>query len=107
MATVKWTGKAKAMRRELYWSGVMNFGSFTALKMARRIESLTDALSLFPGMGFREPLLESHLPVYRSCLINKRFKIIYWYNEANDTVIIEDIWDTRRAPQNLIKRIEK
>ena len=84
----------------------MKFGSFTALKMARRIESLADALSLFPGMGFREPLLEKHLPIYRSCLINKRFKIIYWYNEATDAVVIEDIWDTRRAPQNLTKRIE-
>ncbi len=85
----------------------MNFGSITALKMARRIESLADALSLFPGMGFREPLLDKRTPIYRSCLINKRFKIIYWYNETNDTVIIEDIWDMRRAPQNLIKRIKE
>jgi hypothetical protein len=32
--------------------------------------------------------------------------IIYWYDEPNDTVYIEDIWDTRRAPQNLAKRIK-
>ena len=107
MATVKWTDRAKAVRKELYWSGVMIFGSFTALKMARKIESLTDALSLFPSMGFREPLLEKRSPIYRASLINKRFKIIYWYNEANDMVIIEDIWDTHRAPQNLIKRIKE
>ena len=34
MATIKWTDRAKAVRKELYWSGVMNFGSITALKMA-------------------------------------------------------------------------
>lgn len=27
-------------------------------------------------------------------------------NESNDTVVIEDIWDSRRAPQNLTKRIK-
>ncbi|MCR5780363.1 MAG: type II toxin-antitoxin system RelE/ParE family toxin [Bacteroidaceae bacterium] len=105
MAVVKLTERAKAVRKELYVRGATEYGTFTALKMARKIESLTDALSLFPGMGFREPLLEKRTPIYRATLINKRFKIIYWYNEANDMVVIEDIWDTRRAPQNLIKRI--
>ena len=85
----------------------MNYGSFAALKMARRIEFLADELSLFPGMGFREPLLEKRIPIYRACLINKRFKIIYWYNETSDMVIIEDIWDTHRAPRNLMERIKQ
>ena len=39
--------------------------------------------------------------------INKRFKIVYWYDEPNDIVVIEDIWDTRRSPQNLKNRIRK
>lgn len=106
MATIKWTDSAKAVRKELYMRGVNEYGTFTALKMARKIESLTDALSLFPGMGFREPLLEERDPTYRACLVNKRFKMIYWYDEANNMVVIEDIWDTRRAPQNLIKKIK-
>ena len=59
MATIKWTDSAKAVRKELYMRGVNEYGTFTALKMARKIESLTDALSLFPGMGFREPYLRS------------------------------------------------
>lgn len=103
MATVKWTDRAKAIRKELYMRGATEYGTLTALKMARKIESLTDVLSLFPCMGFREPLLDKRIPIFRACLINKRFKIIYWYNEANDMVIIEDIWDTHRSPQNLTK----
>lgn len=96
---------AKAVRKELYMRGTIEYGTFTALKLARKIESLTDSLSIFPGMGFREPLLEKRIPLFRAYMINKRFKIIYWYNEADDIVIIEDIWDTRRAPSNLKKRI--
>lgn len=107
MAVVKWTDRAKAVRKELYVRGATEYGTFTALKMARKIESLTDALSLFPFMGFREPILEERSPIFRACLINKRYKIIYWYHEANDMVVIEDIWDTHRAPQNLKKRIKE
>jgi len=105
MATVKWTGRARAVRRELYVKGVMEYGNFTALKMARKIEAIADLLSLFPGLGYREPSLEARIPIYRACHINKRFKIIYWFDEANNDIIIEDIWDMRRAPQNLTKRL--
>ena len=45
--------------------------------------------------------------VFRAWRINKRFKIIYRYDEPKDTVIIEDIWDTRRSPENLTRRIGK
>ena len=58
MATVIWTDKAKAARRKLYVEGVINFGIFTALKVVRKIESITDELEYFPELGYREPLLE-------------------------------------------------
>ncbi len=105
MAKVIWTDKAKYIRRGLYVNGVLNFGPFTALKTVRKIESIADRLELFPNMGYQEPLLQDSTPTYRTIPINKRFKIIYWYNEAKDMVVIEDIWDMRRAPQNLKKRI--
>jgi plasmid stabilization system protein ParE len=101
MATVIWTDKAKAARRKLYVEGVINFGIFTALKVVRKIESITDELEYFPELGYREPLLEGKKLKYRACHINKRFKIIYWFDKVKDKVIIEDIWDVHRAPQNL------
>lgn len=36
----------------------------------------------------------------------KRFKLIYYYAESSDTVHIADIWDTRREPSKLSKRIK-
>ena len=105
MATVIWTDKAKKVRRRLYIEGVINFGIYTALKVVNKIESITDKLERFPKMGHKEQLLGKRTLIYRACHINKRFKIIYWYDDIKDMVVIEDIWDTHRAPQNLIKRV--
>ena len=38
--------------------------------------------------------------------MNRRFKIIYYYDEADNTVHVIDIWDTRRNPSALIRRIK-
>lgn len=64
-----------------------------------------DKLERFPKMGYREPLLEGQNLIYRAYHINKRFKIIYWFDEAEDMVVIEDIWDVHREPQNQKNRI--
>ena len=106
MAKIVWTTKAKAMRKALYHNGLLEFGQTTARKTSQTIDDITDDLTRWPTTGFPEPLLKGFVPLYRSRHINKRFKIIYWYDEPNDTVVIEDIWDTLRAPQNLTKRIE-
>lgn len=107
MATVVWTTKAKAMRRSLYRNGLLKFGQTTARKTSQTIDDIADDLSRWPTTGFPEPLLKGYVPFYRSRHINKRYKMIYWYDEPNDKVVIEDIWDTRRAPQNLTKRINE
>jgi Txe/YoeB family toxin of Txe-Axe toxin-antitoxin module len=107
MATVVWTDKAKVERRKLYITGQNEFGVTTAIKMSQKIETITNNLKRWPVTGFPEPLLKGLVPLYRSRHINKRFKIVYWYDEPNDTVVIEDIWDSRRSPQNLKNRIRK
>ena len=32
--------------------------------------------------------------------MNRRFKIIHYYDESEDTVHIIDIWDTKRNPRH-------
>lgn len=105
MAIVVWTNKAKETRRNLYVQGVIKFGVHTAKKTAQKIMSITERLEWFPEMGYIEPLLEGITPTYRACYINRRFKIIYWYDKKNDKVVIENIWDIRREPSSLIKKI--
>ena len=106
MTTVVWTTRAKAMRRRLYINGLQEFGATTARKTNQAIGDIADDLKIWPTTGFPEPLLKGSPIFYRARHINKRFKIIYWYDEQNDKVVIEDIWDTRRKPENLTKRLK-
>ena len=106
MATVVWTTKAREARKNLYVHGVINFGMHTAMKTAQKIRLIAERLEWFPEMGYIEPLLEGITPTYRACYINKRFKIIYWYDKKNDKAVIEDIWDTRRSPKKLINSMK-
>ena len=105
MAGVIWTMRAQAEKRKLYLEGRLNFGIRVANKTAQKIEGIQKNLERFPELGYREPLLIGLIPTYRALHINKRFKIIYCYDKANDIVVIEDIWDMHRAPQNLMTRI--
>lgn len=105
MATVIWTNSADTIRRKFYIDGMMEFGLTTAKKTARKIEEITDDLAKWPEMGFPEPLLKGAAYFYRARHINKRYKLIYRYDETKDIVYIEDIWDSRRSPQNLVGRL--
>ena len=107
MATVIWSKKAHLEKDRLYLNGVLSFGTSIANKTAKKIQSIEADLEKYPAMGFIERLLaDKTRHLYRAWHINNRFKIIYWYDEDNDTVKIVDIWDTRRAPQNLVRRIK-
>ena len=38
-------------------------------------------------------------------MMGRRFKLVFYYDEGEDIVHIVDIWDTKRNPQTLVKRI--
>lgn len=101
MATVIWSLNAHEEKRRLYLVGQLEFGTYIANKTALRIKEIQKLLESFPEMGYREPLLVGQNLIYRAYHINKRFKIIYWFDKVKDMVIIEDIWDVHREPQNL------
>lgn len=105
MATVIWSLNAQEEKRRLYLVGQLEFGTYIANKTALRIKEIQKLLESFPEMGYKEQLLEERSLTYRAYHINKRFKIIYWFDEVKDMVIIEDIWDVHREPQNLKNRI--
>ncbi len=105
MATVIWSLNAQEEKRRLYLVGQLEFGTYIDNKTALRIKEIQKLLERFPEMGYREPLLVGQNLIYRAYHINKRFKIIYWFDEVKDMVIIEDIWDVHRERQNLKNRI--
>jgi plasmid stabilization system protein ParE len=106
MAEVIWTKRAQKAKRGLYLNGLEQFGTITAEKTLRKMTTIAADLAKWPTSGHPEQLLLGKVPLYRARPINDRFRIIYRYDEEKDMVYIEDIWDTKRSPENLTRRIK-
>lgn len=81
------------------------FGRAVATKFYNRFMEYVKRLSTNPQSGFPEPLLAERQRDYRSLMVNEHFKLVYYYDEGKDTLYIVDLWDTRREPASLSRRI--
>ena len=85
----------------------MEFGESTALRWKKEIAAFEQRVMVFPESYTPEELLKDKPVLYRRRhLMNRRFKLIHYYDETEDTVHVIDIWDTRMNPEPLIKRIK-
>lgn len=85
--------------------GSMQLGERVAMnyysKMKRHILQLIDN----PNIGSPEPLLEGKKYLYRSRIIADHHKAIYRIDTHRDVIVIVDIWDMRREPKSLVRRL--
>ncbi len=106
MAQVKWQKRAEKELYRYLVKGFLDFGETTANNFAEKVGTINKDLERFPEIGYPEPLLNDRKKLYRARHIISRFKLIYYYDDVNDIVHIADIWDTRRDPYKLAKRIK-
>ncbi|MBQ0075291.1 MAG: type II toxin-antitoxin system RelE/ParE family toxin [Prevotella sp.] len=101
----KWTRRAES-EYEIIVKYIFNeFGKKAAYDFIASIEYWDGRINKFPEIGVPEPLLADRKNYkYRSYIVSKHNKFIYTIN--NDEVTIVDIWDMRRHPDNLSKRIK-
>ena len=50
--------------------------------------------------------LEERKERFRSTIVLKNFKLVYHYIQEDNIVFIDDLWDMRREPKSLAKRIK-
>jgi plasmid stabilization system protein ParE len=62
-------------------------------------------LSAFPQMAAKESLLVKEPEVFRSLVVRRRYKVVYFIED--ETVKIADVWDCRQDPKTLVKKIVK
>lgn len=74
-----------------------------ANKIYNDILNAADTLSDFPQMAPIEPELSDFDEEYRSLVVYKHFKIIYFFE--NDFIFISAVWDSRQNPQTNVKKI--
>lgn len=85
----------------------IEFGRKTVLRWKQEIAAFEKSVKEYPESYTPEQSLLGKPVLYRRLhLMNKRFKLIYYYVESNDTVHVVDIWDTRMSPTALVLRIK-
>ena len=107
MAQIVWREKAE----QLFWAFVeyagQEFGKTTAQRWQKERKAIERRLERHPESYPPEELLRPKDVIFRHChLMKRRFKIIYFYDHVENTVHIMDIWDTKRSPSALIRRIK-
>ena len=107
MAKIEWEDQAKFQFRHYVKNARLEFGEKTAKRWLEEIIAKEWRLERYPESYPPEELLSGRKNFYRMChLINRRFKLIYYYDKYTDTIFIVNIWDTKCNPQNLIRRIK-
>ncbi|MBR6841757.1 MAG: hypothetical protein IKM77_05590 [Prevotella sp.] len=107
MAKIKWHDLASMMLDYHVGYASLEYGKSTAMRWKTEVAAIEDTVSRYPEAYPPEELLKDKPVLYRRrTLMNRRFKLIYYYDEAEDTVHFMDIWDSRMKPETLIKRIK-
>ncbi len=61
-------------------------------------------IAVNPELAHQEPLLKDRKKYYRGLIVSKHSKLIYFVE--NEVVYISDLWDMRREPSRLSRRIK-
>lgn len=107
MAKIIWKKKAEDLLNSYIDNAIIAYGKTTAFRWAEDVAAFENRIRIFPDSYPPEEYLRGRKILHRRChIMNRRFKIIYYYDEAEDTVHVIDIWDTKRIPSALIRRIK-
>ena len=98
--TIKWSHKAERSWYQTLMQINDNFGYRSAVKFRKETSVAVKQIRKFPKSGPPEDLLASADKQYRGLPFGEYNKMIYYIAEAEDAIHIDDIWDTRREPQN-------
>ena len=92
------TGLARQKIRETARYIRSEFGKRYRDDFLYKVQETRQYLATNPHLGSMEPLLSNRPMAYRSVVINKLNKMIYYISNTDDVIYIVDFWDTRREP---------
>lgn len=84
---------------------VDNFGKQYALNFISELHANILHIVEYPEASSIEPLLADRQTLFRSKKVSRHNKAIYYIK--GDTIYFTDLWDMRRNPDALIKRIKR
>ena len=102
---VIWLDEAKALFKEAISFGMLAFGEKAVIRFVDEVQKTDERLSVFPLLGKIEPSLKGLGQEYRSLVIHRNYKVIYYIDD--DIVFIASFWSTRCDPESLRSEIKK
>ena len=103
MKEIVWTDEAREDLEAIY-QFYAEKDETTAVTIYNEILEEADILTTFSEIATKEPLLEGLEFIFRSLVTHSGiYKIIYFIDTVN--VVITHVWDCRRNPASLPKRI--
>lgn len=94
---VKWFPDAKNVMKQTASYIQAQFGAISCKIFLREMVRIEKLLRENPNLGSVEPLLSDLPKTYRSIVVRKLNKIVYYVDD--DTIYIVDLWDVRREPR--------
>lgn len=101
---VIWLDRAETALRHTEKYILQEYGEIVRDRFMQEVKDVAYLLEKMPELGHFEPLLSDYGQGYRSIVINRLNKLIYYIKD--NTVLIAAFWDTRREPKAQAQRIE-
>ena len=102
---VVWLDEAKVLFKEAISFGFLAFGEKAVIRFVDEVQRTNERLSVFPRLGKIEPALRGLKREYRSLVVHKNYKVIYYIDD--DMVFIASFWSTRCNLNSLRSGIKK
>lgn len=102
---VKWSAfsQSEYLKALTYVYG--EFGLKAAEELQANVNRWIKRISCNPEISAPEEFLKNEARIYRSKIVGKHNKLVYWYDST--TVYISDFWDMRRDPAKMARRVTK
>jgi plasmid stabilization system protein ParE len=102
---IEWTDRAVRGKQNVADYIRDRFGYKHKRKFVQEVDRTARMLMKHPNMGPVEPLLAERTQTYRSVVVGKLNKMVYYIEE--DTVIyVVAFWDCRREPDTLASQVK-
>lgn len=96
---------AKQQIRDIAHNIQRSFGRKYRNAFMQKVKEKRVLLATNPHLGAVEPLLADSPRNYRSVVVTKLNKMIY-YVDDNATIYVVDFWDVRREPSTLANQVK-
>jgi len=100
---IQWTQRAENQLDDIF-DFIKVENEMAAIRIYNQILDEVEVLTKFPNIAPVEPLLEDEPITYRSLLVNRRYKIVYFVND--ELIYIVAVFDCHQNPNKLKKHIE-